>query len=132
MEFDDYGTSYYFRGDVGNNYVKFGGFYWRIVRITRTGNIKLIYQGVTSNFEESPSIISKEPFYPSYKRQDFLWDMFKKNLVLIVEQRWLLIADEAILVGGYRKANSDYYLYTNASFWLLSPTFFLDGTCWSG
>ena len=28
---DDYGTSYYYRGVVDNNYVKFGEFYWRIL-----------------------------------------------------------------------------------------------------
>lgn len=31
---DDYGTSYYFRGNVGNNYVVFANMCWRIVRIT--------------------------------------------------------------------------------------------------
>ena len=28
---DAYGTSYYFRGNVSNNYVKFANFYWRIL-----------------------------------------------------------------------------------------------------
>ena len=28
---DDYGISYYFRGSVNNNWVKFAGFYWRII-----------------------------------------------------------------------------------------------------
>ena len=45
---DDYGTSYYFRGDVDNNYVKFGGFYWRIVRINGDGSIRMIYAGDAS------------------------------------------------------------------------------------
>ena len=30
---DDYGTSYYFRGTVENNWVKFANTYWRILRI---------------------------------------------------------------------------------------------------
>ena len=30
---DDYGTSYYYRGNVDNNWVKFAGYYWRILRI---------------------------------------------------------------------------------------------------
>ena len=48
---DDYGTSYYFRGNVTNNYVKFGknssnqDMYWRIVRINGDGSLRLIYDG---------------------------------------------------------------------------------------
>ena len=34
---DDYGTSYYYRGAVENNYVKFAGFYWRIIRVNGDG-----------------------------------------------------------------------------------------------
>ena len=38
---DDYGTSYYFRGNVQNNYVQFADKCWRIVRVDGNGNIKL-------------------------------------------------------------------------------------------
>ena len=41
---DDYGTSYYFRGNVKNNYVNFAGMCWRIVRIEGDGSVKLIIQ----------------------------------------------------------------------------------------
>ena len=41
---DDYGTSYYFRGNVKNNYVNFAGMCWRIVRISGDGSIKLILE----------------------------------------------------------------------------------------
>ncbi len=46
---DNYGTSYYFRGNVSNNYVKFAGFYWRIVRINGDGSIRLIYDGTVAH-----------------------------------------------------------------------------------
>ncbi len=47
---DDYGTSYYFRGAVKNNYVEFANKCWRIVRITGDGSIKLIlHNDNTSN-----------------------------------------------------------------------------------
>ncbi|PWL44693.1 MAG: hypothetical protein DBY43_00545 [Clostridiaceae bacterium] len=39
---DDYGTSYYFRGAINNNYVQFANKCWRIVRITGDGSIKLV------------------------------------------------------------------------------------------
>ena len=41
------GYSYYWRGAVTNNYVKFGGFCWRIVRINGDGSMRLIYDGAT-------------------------------------------------------------------------------------
>ena len=42
---DDYGESYYYRGAVKNNYVKFAGFYWHIIRINGDGSIRLLYLG---------------------------------------------------------------------------------------
>ena len=39
---DDYGTSYYFRGAVKNNYVEFANKCWRIVRVSGDGSVKLI------------------------------------------------------------------------------------------
>ncbi len=41
------GTSYYWRGAVTNNYVRFGNFCWRAIRINGDGSIRLIYDGTT-------------------------------------------------------------------------------------
>ena len=46
---DDLGTSYYFRGASENNYVKFAGFYWRIIRINGDGTIRMIYDGTSAH-----------------------------------------------------------------------------------
>ena len=44
--------TYYFRGNVENNYVKFAGFIWRIVRINEDGTIRMIMQdGINNNME---------------------------------------------------------------------------------
>jgi hypothetical protein len=48
---DDYGTSYYFRGAVENNYVVFASMCWRIVRITGDGSIKLTLYNYNSDKE---------------------------------------------------------------------------------
>ena len=45
---DDYGTTFYFRGNVSNNNVYFGGFYWKIIRINGDGSIRLLYNGLES------------------------------------------------------------------------------------
>jgi len=41
---DDYGISYYYIGDIKDNYVNFAGMCWRIVRIEGDGSIKLILE----------------------------------------------------------------------------------------
>ncbi len=46
---DNYGTSYYYRGNVTNNYVYFANFYWRIVRINGDNSIRIIYDGTTAH-----------------------------------------------------------------------------------
>ncbi len=38
---------YYFAGDAKNNWVKFGGFYWRIIRTNYDGSIRLLYSGTS-------------------------------------------------------------------------------------
>ena len=42
---DDYGTSYYYRGAVENNYVQFANKYWRIIRVNGDGSLRMIYDG---------------------------------------------------------------------------------------
>lgn len=42
--------TYYFRGNVNDNYVKFAGFTWRIVRLNEDGTVRLVMQdGINDN-----------------------------------------------------------------------------------
>ena len=53
---DDYGTSYYYRGSVENNYVYFAGKIWRIIRINGDGSVRIILNDVletTSSFNSA-------------------------------------------------------------------------------
>lgn len=45
----DGNPTYYYRGSVENNYVKFAGFYWRIIRINSNGAIRMIYDGTSAH-----------------------------------------------------------------------------------
>ena len=66
---DDYTAStgmksYYFRGAVDNNWVKFGKdstgkyIYWRIIRINGDGSIRMIYSGTTAPTESTKVVMT--------------------------------------------------------------------------
>ena len=63
---DDLGTSYYFRGAVDNNWVKFGkdssnnDMYWRIIRINGDGSIRMIYTGTTASTDSTKVVMTGE------------------------------------------------------------------------
>ena len=59
---DNDGVSYYWRGATTTNYLKFGGYCWRIIRINGDGTIRLIYDGTTchSNGEVTTDSIAVE------------------------------------------------------------------------
>ncbi len=49
---DLYGTSYYYRGDVTDNYLTFNNMCWKIVRIQGDGSTKIILQDPTASCSE--------------------------------------------------------------------------------
>ena len=62
---------YYYKGNVQNNNVLFGGFCWKIVRTTETGGVKIVYNGVPKDEVEISPIeqssyanISNDATYP--------------------------------------------------------------------
>ena len=63
---------YYYKGNVQNNNVLFGGFCWKIVRTTETGGVKIVYNGVQNDVYESYekfnsneyTIVSNDATYP--------------------------------------------------------------------
>lgn len=60
---DDLGTSYYFRGNVTNNYVNFAGKAWRIIRINGDGTIRMIYDSLpTEGRRDSTLLVNSSDF----------------------------------------------------------------------
>ncbi len=66
---DDWGDSYYFRGDVKNNWLKFAGYYWRIIRINGDGSIRVIYNGKSTAMDGNDTVISSSQVFNSNKNQ---------------------------------------------------------------
>ena len=55
---DDYGTSYYYRGNVKDNYVTFSNMCWRIVLIARDGSTKLILEDQYTTCDDNETNIT--------------------------------------------------------------------------
>ena len=83
---DDYGTSYYYRGAVNDNWFQFGGYYWRIIRINGDGTIRLIFNGTTSNQEAKDATISEGVDYGYITDNAYVGYMYKENEVHGLEQ----------------------------------------------
>ena len=66
---DDWGDSYYFRGDVKDNWLKFAGYYWRIIRINGDGSIRVIYNGKSTAMDGNDTVISSSQVFNSNKNQ---------------------------------------------------------------
>ena len=81
--------SYYFRGAVDNNWVKFGkdstgkDIYWRIIRINGDGSIRMIYTGTTAPKESTKVVmtgegtqIGKSAFNSNNNRSEYVGYMY--------------------------------------------------------
>ena len=76
---DAYGDSYYYRGNVTNNYVKFADKYWRIVRINGDGTVRVIYDGTSAHANGEASEdrqIGNSAFNSSYMDNAYVGYMY--------------------------------------------------------
>ncbi len=77
--------TYYFRGNVTNNYVKFAGQTWRIVRVNEDGTIKLIMNNAINNNKSYNFQINsydyKYMYYTNGKAKSILNDWYDSNLL---------------------------------------------------
>ena len=79
---DAYGDSYYYRGNVTNNYVKFADKYWRIVRINGDGTVRVIYDGTSAHANGESSRdrqIGTSAFNSSYNDNAYVGYMYGKT-----------------------------------------------------
>lgn len=93
---EDNGISYYFRGQVENNYVNFANHLWRVVKINNDNSVKLILQDNIDNKRYSENIYSVE-----YTGVKFLYnDAYIDNDINVYIKNWY---EENILNKGLDK-----------------------------
>ena len=67
------GTSYYFAGAPTDNWVQFGGYYWRIVRVNGDGSVRLIYNGTSTTTTGTGTLAdTSEAFNSDYNRSEYV------------------------------------------------------------
>ena len=57
-------TVYYFAGNATDNWVQFGGYYWRIIRTNSDGSVRLLYHGTSTTATDA--YIGKSAFNETY------------------------------------------------------------------
>ena len=122
---DDYGDVYYYRGDVQNNNVYFGGYYWKIIRTNGDGSIRLIYNGETKNASGNNTSIDNKTYQYNAKYPDptYVGYMYGKNF----EHQ---ISD---VITHYNRASSTkYYFAADYEFDEITETYKLKGNIKQG
>ena len=124
----------YFRGDVDNNHVKFGGFCWDIVRTTETGGTKLIYDGIPDvngycQNSGDDSQIGESAFNQSYYSPSDVGYMvgtrYESSFYDIPS--WVSAVGKTVLyyptsaVGGSNYYYADSVSYSDGTYTLLNP-----------
>ena len=66
------GVTYYYTGANPNNWVQFGEFWWRIIRINGDGSIRMIYQGTSANTTGTGTQIGTSAFNSSSNRSYYV------------------------------------------------------------
>ena len=75
------GTTYYFRGTVDNNWVKFANKYWRIIRINEDGSLRLIHQGTSASTTGAETQTGTSAFNSSYNNNAYVGFKYTTNNV---------------------------------------------------
>ena len=71
-QYDNDGEVYYFAGNPTDNWVSFGGFYWRIIRINGDGTIRLMYQGTEATTTGVETQIGSSVFNNSFVQNEYV------------------------------------------------------------
>ena len=73
---DDYGTSYYYRGAVPDNWVSFGGFLWRVIRVNGDNTVRMIYSGTKDSHTGEGTQIGNSAFNSTYNSPKYVGYMY--------------------------------------------------------
>ena len=71
---EDGSDVYYYSGNTTNNWVYFGGFYWRIIRTNEDGSVRMLYSGTSHN--TTSGYIGESAYNSSYSNPMYVGYMY--------------------------------------------------------
>lgn len=81
QDLDDDGVTYYFRGKVTNNYVKFADMMWRIVRVNGNNTVRLVLNDAAEDLTEYYTNTNNNYFaYSNTNIKSYLSEWYNRNL----------------------------------------------------
>ena len=116
---DDYGTSYYFRGNVENNYVNFAGMCWKILRIDGNGNVKIILEDLKAmcNDTEENDLNNDGIYYTGN------WIIGGGNLGYVIHEPDSMTASDGTTTNSSKVTAMDYVNGTTTNQYNMSTVF---------
>ncbi len=147
LYYDEKEDSYYFRGNVVNNYMVINSELWRIVGIESNSSIKVIkahginYNGLyqfNSDYDNylynNSEAMNQLNYWYDNSLKKFSNYIIQNEYCILYEEDickeskkysvGLLSVDEVIKAGGSDKANNDaYYLYNENDWWLINTEY---------
>ena len=104
---DGDGKSYYYQGNVNNNYVYFAGYYWRIIRQNGDGSVRLLYAGTNSNATGDNLQIGTSAFNNQRNNPAYVGYMYGSTLNTSYEQTHANENDSSIksVLDGWYETN---------------------------
>lgn len=119
----DSNFTYFYRGDVNNNWVSFGGALWRVIRINGNGSIRMIYSGEenSSSHTGRNAVLATSTYAQKYKIDNqnityrngatYVGYMYNSRMTLTTSPNYKLKSEDST---SYRKVN-DFVTFLNIS-----------------
>ena len=124
------GTSYYFAGAPTDNWVQFGGFYWRIIRVNGDGSTRLLYNGATTETTGEETLTKVfQVFNTNYDRSEYAGFKYTRGQQHGQNRNSTILTE---LNSWYTSNNiSDYESFIDSSIGFCSDRNMASGYTWS-
>ena len=117
---DNDGSTYYYRGNVKNNYVSFAGYIWRVIRVNGNGSVRMIYSGKSTSDTGSSVTIGNSAYNSKNYDPTYVGYMYSEDFALNTS------SNSATSYYNFSE-NVRYYFGTGYVFDEASKTFRLSG-----
>ena len=126
---DSYGTTYFYRGNVEDNYVNFANMCWRIIRIEGDGSVKIILEDRFAKCDDNETEVTPEVYTGNWNLGPFPYGVgadYKVNYegldTTYGANNGMLFSYDAFLNGGRLTATDENGVQTTFSYTALASS----------